>query len=195
MSVLCAAVGAGCRTTTGLAGLAPLSTGASVQIPEPMVFDLVRGLGAKKGELEINTLAMVPFDSADPVAPLLAPEIEYAVADGLAFEFGLPFAEGGLAAVKLAGQYTFGANPEAGFIHGTQLLVERLVDHDGWDLSLLYIPGWRFDKTWSLLTMFGATSHVGSEVDNDVGALANVALFADLSERLVLGFEVDSLLM
>jgi hypothetical protein len=34
-----------------------LSGGGSVPIPEPMVFDLVRALGAEKGELEVNVLA------------------------------------------------------------------------------------------------------------------------------------------
>jgi hypothetical protein len=194
VTLVFAAGGAGCLMGPSRAGLAPLAAEAAVHIPEPLVFDLVRGLGAKKGELEFNTLTTVAFDSADPVAPLLAPEVEYAVADGLAFKFELPFEEGGLAAVRLAGQWTFGARPEAGFIHGTQLLVERLMDHDGWDLSLLYIPGWRFDRTWSMLTMFGATSRLGAEVENDVGAPANVAVFADLSERLVLGLEVDSVL-
>ena len=29
----------------------------TVNIPEPLMFDLVRGLGAKQGELEINSLA------------------------------------------------------------------------------------------------------------------------------------------
>jgi hypothetical protein len=31
-------------------------------IPEPMVFDLVRGLGTRQGEFEINCLAEFPLD-------------------------------------------------------------------------------------------------------------------------------------
>lgn len=31
------------------------------RIPEPMVFDLVRPLGAKRGEGEINVLGMIPL--------------------------------------------------------------------------------------------------------------------------------------
>ncbi len=179
-----AASHAGTETTPG--------GGAAVPIPEPMVFDLVRGLGARKGELEANTLVTLPFDSDDPVGYLVAPEIEYAFADDWAVEFELPFEEGGLAAVKLAGQWTFGAKPEAGFIHGTQLIAERLVDVDAWELSLLYIPGWRFDDTWSVLVMIGATSLFGSEIESDVGVLANITVFADVRDGLVLGLEVDS---
>ena len=116
-----------------------------VSIPEPMVFDLVRPLDAEQGELEANVLATLGTESDDPIAPLVAPEVEYAVADGAAVEFELPFEEGGLAAVKVAGQYTFGGNQDAGFIHGTQVIGERWVDEDVWDVSAIYLPGKRFD--------------------------------------------------
>ena len=42
--------------------------------------------------------------SDDPYAPLVAPEIEYAVIDGLGLELELPFEEDGLASVKVAAQ-------------------------------------------------------------------------------------------
>lgn len=40
--------------------------------------------------------------------------------------------------------------------------------------------------------MIGPITLHGSDVDNDVGALANIALFADVRHDLVLGLEVDS---
>ena len=46
-----------------------------VLIPEPMVFDLVRGLGADKGELEVNVLGVFPLESSDPRETEWAPEI------------------------------------------------------------------------------------------------------------------------
>lgn len=33
--------------------------GGGPEIPEPMVFDLVRGLGALKGEIEVNALGQI----------------------------------------------------------------------------------------------------------------------------------------
>lgn len=165
-----------------------------VAIPEPLVFDLVRPLGARKGELEANVLATGGFKSDDPVAPLVAPEIEYALADGLAVEFELPFEEHGLAAVKLGGQWTFGGDESSGFIHGTQAIAERWVDEKIWDLSLLYIPAMRFGDTWSVLGMFGGTAQMGSDAKNGIGVIANLTIFADLSERVVLGFESDAIL-
>jgi hypothetical protein len=167
---------------------------AVVEVPEPMVYDLVRGLGAAQGEFESNVLAVLPTKSDDPYAPLVAPEIEYAALDGLGLELELPFEEDGLASVKVAAQWTFGSDPEAGFIHGTQLLAERLLDVDGWELALVYIPAWRFDESWSLLTMFGVDALIGSEVEDEVGVIANATLFADVSRRWVLGFEVNALL-
>ena len=38
------------------------AVGPAVTIPEPLVFDLVRGLGAKRGEFEANVLAEVPLN-------------------------------------------------------------------------------------------------------------------------------------
>ncbi len=35
-----------------------------VSVPEPLMFDLVRGLGARQGELEINALAEIPLNNA-----------------------------------------------------------------------------------------------------------------------------------
>ena len=175
--------GFGCRT----------GRDALVEVPEPMVYDLVRGLGAAQGELEANVLAIVPTKSDDPYAPLVAPEVEYAVLDGLGLELELPFEDDGLAAVKVAAQWTIGSDPEVGFIHGTQFLAERLLDVDGWELALVYIPAWRFDETWSLLAMLGLDALTGSEVEDEVGAVANATLFADVSRRWTLGFEVNAL--
>ncbi len=78
------------------------------RIPEPMVFDLIRPLGAKRGEAELNSLGRIPLSRkarqvdgvSDPLGLVRrsqdrqgtewAPEIEYALTDGLAVEFELP---------------------------------------------------------------------------------------------------------
>ena len=56
--------------------------GAAVRVPEPMVFDRVRGLGADKGELEANALALVPLNDTGVRDVAWAPEVEFAVVDG-----------------------------------------------------------------------------------------------------------------
>ncbi|MBW2405598.1 MAG: hypothetical protein JRF42_17865 [Deltaproteobacteria bacterium] len=35
-----------------------------IDFPEPMVFDMVRGLGAEQGEVELNTLVLVPTSAS-----------------------------------------------------------------------------------------------------------------------------------
>lgn len=178
------------------------------RIPEPMVFDLVRPLGARQGELEVNTLAIFPLTSyrsrrppvTDPFGftPLSrdrtgiewAPEIEYAIADGLAVEFELPFEDAHLEAYKFAGQYTFGTALQDQLIHGAQAIVQPTVNLSEWDLTLLYLLGFRFDETWSALAMVGARTAVGnSEFEERTTVLFNFSLFADVAQELTVGFE------
>lgn len=63
----------------------------TVHIPEPLVFDLVRGLGARRGELEINVLGQFPVGGSNNRKIHWAPEVEGAVTDGIALELELPF--------------------------------------------------------------------------------------------------------
>ena len=109
-------------------GAIPTGAGAQIQdgrltedhalhIPEPMVFDLVRGLGAGKGEFEANVLAEFPLDRTASREIEWAPEVEYAFADGLALEFELPFEDGELEGYKGAFQWTIGRPGGGRFIH------------------------------------------------------------------------------
>jgi hypothetical protein len=83
-------------------------------IPEPMVFDLVRPLGVRQGEFEINALAGHAFTNGETA---WAPELEYAVRDGLAIEFERPFENLSIAEYKLAAQGTLGTLAGQRFIH------------------------------------------------------------------------------
>ena len=169
----------------------------AVLIPEPLVFDLVRGLGADRGELEINVLVEQPLtlSGADEKPTAWAPEIEVAVIDGLALELEFPFEDGELIAEKFAVQGTFGVAFDNHFIHGTQFIAEHLRNESAWELTFLYIPGIRFDKTWSALMMIGFRTLVGNDDDHagesETEALFNFSLFADVSHRMTLGVETN----
>jgi hypothetical protein len=76
----------------------------TVEIPEPLMFDLVRGLGAKQGELEINTLAEFPLNDAYNRGVEWAPEIEYALFNNFAIELEFPMNNLELEAYKMAVQ-------------------------------------------------------------------------------------------
>jgi hypothetical protein len=179
------------------------------RIPEPMVFDLVRPLGAKRGELEFNTLGRIPLmrktrrvdGVADPVSLVRrpdrrgiewAPEIEYVVTDGLAVEVELPMESLSVEAYKAAGQATFGTLWHHRFIHGAQVIAEYNLNPRFLATTWLYLTGFRIDKTWSVLGMFGPRFEHGSPNGRfHKELLGNVTLFADVTDRVVAGVETN----
>lgn len=162
----------------------------AVHIPEPLVFDLVRGLGAHRGELEVNVLGEFPLHG--PEAAAWAPELEGAVADGLALEIEFPFEGSMLEAYKFALQWTFGAGFDDRFIHGTQFIAEKHRGTDVLELTGMYVPGLRFNRTFSALLMIGVRAFTGEDVDLDPQAIVNASLFADLGYRLSVGVETNT---
>ena len=156
-------------------------------IPEPMIFDLVRPLGARKGELETNVLALGPTGPDNELA--WAPELEYALLDGFALEFELPFYGSTLEAYKFAAQYTLGDPAAEHFLHGLQLIAENFRDPELWELSFLYVPGYRFDRTWSALALVGIRIPLDDAHDNEL--LVNLTPFADVGPYTSLGLEFD----
>ena len=175
------------------------------RIPEPMVFDLIRPLGPRRGEFEVNTLALFPLspfpEQRDPIPDALgldekdiewAPEVEYAVRDNLAVELEAPFAGGNLGAYKGALQWTFATDPASQTAHGIQFITEYSRAPATWLPTLMYLVGMRFDETWSALGMFGARGNSGAALAGDrVEMIANVSLFADLSAHLTAGLETN----
>lgn len=189
----------------------PAVEGREPRIPEPMVFDLVRPLGALRGELEVNVLGLVPLNRArggtaalpDPLGMVprspdrrgieWAPEIEYAVWDGFAVEFELPFEERHLEAYKAAAQLTFGTAFNDTFIHGMQVIVQYDIDPRITHPTFLYIAGWRIDEVWSTLLMVGFRSEIESrrDVAERTEKLLNWSLFADVTDYMSLGLETN----
>lgn len=165
----------------------------TVSIPEPLMFDLVRGLGAKKGELEINALADLPINNISSREVEWAPEVEYALFNGFAVELELPFENFELEAVKMAIQWTIGQSKNNKYIHGLQVIGETMLHDDITEFSLLYVPGFRFNETWSTLGLFGVMLEIGSDApEKKETILLNASLFADVNEHIVLGLELNN---
>lgn len=122
--------------------------------PEPMIFDLVRPLGARKGEFEANTLALLPLQGRRYNVDW-APEIEYAFANGYAIELELPMYNGEIEAYKLALQGTFSFNKEATFIHGWQWIGEYILDGRILENSFLYLMGYDIGGGRSIYNIVG----------------------------------------
>lgn len=180
------------------------------RIAEPMVVDLIRPLEAKRGEGEVNVLGMVPLrhtsgrvNAADDPLGLVrrspdresvewAPEIEYAICDGLALEFEVPMENSRLEAYKVAGQVTFGTAFHHRFIHGVQAILQYGRDSSLWTTTGLYLAGFRFNDTWSVFGMFGGRGDVfGPAATKEIELLSSVTLFADVTDRMVFGVETN----
>ena len=166
---------------------------AIVSIPEPLMFDLVRGLGARQGELEINTLADFPLNNTSERGVEWAPEVEYALYNNFAVEVEFPFEDGELEAYKMAVQWTMGVSENNKFIHGIQIIAETLRSDDLTEFSFLYVPAYRFNAVWSAIGLFGVMLETGADAaakDNTI--LLNATLFANLNEHTVFGLELNN---
>jgi hypothetical protein len=182
-----------CALCTVAALGAPVAlTAQNPNVPEPMLFDLVRGLGASRGELEVN--ALVRNDFKNPRDRFYwNPEIEWIWRDGIAFELELAMDRDRVESTKLMTQVTFGTPLPGRYIHGTQLIGERSGLDQGFDISLLYIGALRLTPAWSLSLIQGAKYGDGLLTD-PVGAyvsyLGNATLFREF-RRATLGLEVN----
>ncbi len=165
------------------------------QIPEPMVFDLVRGLGARQGELEFNVLSLVPLRRGGGYE--WAPEVEYAIFDGFAVEFELPIFGTEIEATKYAAQYTFGTAFDDAFIHGTQGIIFHEIESGKLSYTLLYLAGMRLDRRWSLFGMFGFNAgpqpfpFADDEPRRGTDIITNLTAFYEVNDRLLFGVETN----
>ncbi|GGB62001.1 hypothetical protein [Blastomonas aquatica] len=159
-------------------------------VPEPLVFDMVRPLGAKRGELEINTLVQQNLSGPDRAVEW-APEIEYAVADGLAIELELPIEGLSVTDYKMGLQGTIGTFAGGRGIHGIQYLGLYNRGDRRWESTLVYIAGFRFDDRWSTLSMvgFGDVTFSGPSNRN---LIVNHTTFYSLTPQSHLGVEINT---
>ncbi|MFD6317876.1 hypothetical protein [Methylorubrum thiocyanatum] len=168
------------------AGAEPLAA-ESPRIPEPMVFDLLRPLGARAGEREVNVFTLRPLSRG---ATDWAPELEYAYADGQSLELELPFEDGRLTQFKFALQGTFGTGADGRWIHGWQYIGQVERGSGSVRNALLYISGYRFDGRWSMLSMAGLRQ-VGLRQLGPTALLLNHSVFYDVDPDTVLGLEFN----
>ncbi|MDO9022884.1 MAG: hypothetical protein Q7V43_38530 [Myxococcales bacterium] len=164
----------------------------AVQVPEPMIFDLARSLGARRGELEVNTLMVLERRDGQN-AVRWAPEVEWAFARGHTIELELPFHGSHLEALKFALQGTIGTFGGNRFIHGWQSLNEVTLADSRIANTLLYLFGTRFTDRFSAFAMTGARADwTPGQSDREFSFVANASAFADLSNRLVVGLEANT---
>lgn len=160
----------------------------AARLPEPMVFDLVRSLGARNGEIEANTLVVVGLRPDRPIVSW-APEVEWAIVDDFAVELELPMVDTHLHALKAAAQLTL-PSPELAFAHGVQVIAEVMIE--GWapELSALYLLGGRMGPL-TLFGMVGLRTRTPSEQRQHWDVLVNPTVAVDLHEAVTVGVETN----
>ncbi len=159
-------------------------------VPEPMMVDLVRGLGARAGEVEANVLAVVRLGEGR-VGLAWAPEVEVAIADGWAVELELPFEEQHLKSVKLAAQGTVGVTHEGRAAHGLQIIGEASMSDDAMSLTSLYVLSARISSRASMNVLAGASLGRRWDGHPTAGLLLSPSLYADLMPKLSVGIEAQ----
>ena len=149
------------------------------------------GTNARAAPADFDPFGLVP-GSPDTDGIEWAPEIEYAVADGVALEFEVPFENSTLEAWKFAGQLIFGTSADKRFIHGSQVIAEPDVQFEEWQLTFLYLAGVKYNRTWSSMTMLGARPQIEEGRGTDfVDGIFNHTVFANLNDHTTFGFETN----
>lgn len=157
-------------------------------IPEPMTFDMVRPLGAKKGELEVNTLFMGRWRNGK-FTNNWAPEIEYAFRDGMAVEFELPMQNLKTEAIKAAFQATLPSRSDR-FIHGFQFFNEYGLHNRHLGMTAIHIAGFRITENLSIVSLNGV--HNANLLRKpELAAITNHTLFYHVSDQVTLGLETN----
>jgi hypothetical protein len=167
----------------------------ALEIPEPMVFDLVRDINSRQGDWEVNSLF---FHSASPYlrSTEIAPEIEMAVLDGTGIELELPTGDGKIKSFKLAFQQQL---PRLiGDLNGLQLIYEKVSGKDVTEISPIYLIAFRFFNRWSNVTMLGNRFYSGREVPQKKLSvreepIINSTLFFDYNPMIIFGMELNLL--
>jgi hypothetical protein len=165
-----------------------LFPGTGPHIPEPLAFDMVRGLGARAGEVEMNALLLPRWSRAGQTLDW-APELEWAPRDDLALEIELPIQGGHLHALKAAIQGTLPRRSRR-FIAGWQVIGELLPGESTLATTALYLVGLRLGRRWSVLGMSGLRLDWSRRPARVLPALlVNPSVFVDLRERVTVGVE------
>lgn len=163
------------------------------EIPEPLLFDLVRRIDSDKGELEVNTL-FVQTDAETMKGVYVAPEIEYAFADGKAVELELPTVDGKLKTFKTALQFKL---PDLwNGSTGTQVMHEKVNGKSINETTILLLHGKRITEKYSVFSMVGNRFVYGDSAKirrtkwRELPIL-NVNLFYDYADVFDLGLETN----
>ncbi|MDQ3031275.1 MAG: hypothetical protein M3Y87_02585 [Myxococcota bacterium] len=159
-------------------------------IPEPMVFDLVRGLDSHAGEVEINALVL---SGAPGHAGNLryAPEIEVAFASGFGLELELPVEGDTVEGVKGAIQGRISRTDDALWMHGFQVIGEYRFAHDVTDAHVLWLVTGLITPDLAMVAMLGGRITFHGDDDVRGRAIVNLSGYHAIGRDVWLGAELN----
>lgn len=158
-----------------------------VEIPEPLFIDLVRGLGAKKGEWEMNSLFYHGQGGFSDLG--WAPEIEWAFADGSAIELEFPMQGHSLHSYKAAFQQRVYKSEDRSHLQGVQFIYETDKEFGHSDFTAYYILAHRFSPKVSMITILGGKTLI--ERYDGLMKIFNHSVFYNYTREIDLGFEFN----
>lgn len=160
------------------------------EVPEPLLFDLVRRINSDKGELEVNSL-IVQDKASELGETYIAPEIEYVFANGKAIEIEFPTLHGQIKTFKSALQFKL---PDLlNQTIATQIIYENFLKKDTQEATLLLIFAKRINDRFSTLNMLGSRLVKGQDVHgkNKVLLIFNHNLFYNYDSHFDFGLELN----
>lgn len=164
-----------------VADLHPTHRNDVLGVPEPLLVDWVRALGARAGEFELNALGVLSTDGSFEVAP----EVEWVPLDGLGLELEAVVKQKGFDGLKLAGQVTLLSDARAGLGHGLQVVGRWHRETGVVSVTALHLSQARLGARLSLGTMAG----VELGTDGRVALAVHPTLGLRLLDRLSVVFE------
>jgi hypothetical protein len=134
-----------------VADLHPTHRNDVLGVPEPLLVDWVRALGARAGEFEVNALGVLQTDGSVEVAP----EVEWVPVNGLGLELEAIVKNTGFDGLKLAAQVTLLSDARAGLGHGLQLVGRWQRGSNVVSVTALHLAQARLGERSSLGVMSG----------------------------------------
>lgn len=161
-------------------------------IPEPLYYDMIGGLDARPGEIELNVLAEYRGGNFRG-----GYEIEYTFARGVGLEVDLNASTAGIEGWQGNLEFTLPTSRSSPFQHGVLIGNEYLLGNPQTPTgrtSGVYVAAVRLSQRWTALTMLGGRATAVRRGRTHVGGIWNPSVFFDATSRVTVGLEMSSVL-
>lgn len=157
-------------------------------IPEPLFLDLIRNLGSRRGELEVNSLASTTYRGRPAVS--WGPEVEYAPISGLGLELEFPMTDRQVEAIKPGAQVTLGSLAARRLDFGLLGTHEQRLQEPSSFSNLAVVTGVRFSHRVTAITIVGPSVLVEKNQRPTFGGVLSPTVFLQVNRTATIGLEL-----